>query len=403
MKSLQNKNKPKFFIIAGENSGDLHGSNLVRAIQERCPDAEFYGLGGEQLKQAGVNLLFNIVDTLAIVGFAEVFTKYFAIKKVFNATKEFLAKERPDAIILIDYPGFNLRMAREAKNLGITVFYYICPQVWAWRRGRIKTIAANVDKMLVVFPFEVPLLKDAGVDVTCVGHPLLDVINLTMTKEEVFEYFGFDPNKKLIGLLPGSRTSEINRHLPVMLEAAELIAQRMPDVQFVIPRASTIKRELIDFHLKNFSGHIFVVDQYRYNVRSTMDFAIVASGTATLETAFLGCPMIIVYKVSFLSYLIAKSQVSIPYIGLVNIIAGNMLVPELIQNEATAHNIAEKTLQMLNDPETLSAIRYGMQKIKEKMGGPGASARAAKIILDFLNIKQQEKNLPQNQPTNFGA
>lgn len=382
--NLTSSEKPRFFIIAGENSGDLHASNLVKELLRLCPQATFYGLGGEQLKQAGVKLLYNIVDSLAIVGFVEVIIKLQKIKKIFSATVKFLQQERPDAIILVDYPDFNLRIARIAKQLGITVFYYISPTVWAWRRGRIKTIAKYVDKIMVILPFEEALYKAAGVDVSYVGHPLLDVMNLTMSKEEVFRHFNLDPNKKLIGLLPGSRKAEIERHLPVMLGGAEIIKQKMPDVQFVIPRASTIKRELIDFYLSSSPLKVTVVDQYRYNVRSAMDFSIVASGTATLETAFLGCPMLIIYKTSFINYLIAKSFINFPYIGLVNIVAGNMLVPELIQYEATAHNIAEKTIQLLNDPETLAIIRYEMRKIKEKMGGPGASRRAANIILDYL-------------------
>ena len=378
--------KHKFFIIAGENSSDLHASNLVREMIRMNPDIEIYGLGGEQLKQAGVKLLYNIVDSLAIIGFIEVLTHIRKIKEVMNLTREFLERERPDAIILIDYPGFNLRIARFAKELGIKVFYYISPTVWAWGRGRIKTIAQCVDKMLVILPFEEQLYQQAGVDVSYVGHPLLDIMNLTMTKEEVFSYFKFDPSKKLIGFLPGSRKSEVQRHLPVMLGAAEMIKRKMPDVQFVIPRASTIKKELINFLLKNFPVDVFVVDQYRYNVRNTLDFAIVASGTATLETAFLGCPMIIIYKASFLSFIIAKSLVNLPYIGLVNIIAGNMVVPELIQHEATPRNLAQKTLQMINDPDMLAAIKYEMIKIKEKMGGAGASLRGAHIILEYLKI-----------------
>ncbi|MCX7765813.1 MAG: lipid-A-disaccharide synthase, partial [Candidatus Sumerlaeia bacterium] len=190
--NLTSPEKPRFFIIAGENSGDLHASNLVKEILHLCPQATFHGLGGEQLKQAGVKLLYNIVDTLAIVGFVEVIIKLQKIKKIFSATVKFLERERPDAIILVDYPDFNLRIARIAKQLGITVFYYISPTVWAWRRGRIKTIAKYVDKIMVILPFEEALYKAAGVDVSYVGHPLLDVMNLTMSKEEVFKHFNLD-------------------------------------------------------------------------------------------------------------------------------------------------------------------------------------------------------------------
>ncbi len=392
MNSTPEKKNFKIFIIAGENSGDLHGSNLVRALLSHSPEAEFYGLGGEQLERAGVKLLCNIVEKLAIVGFVEVVTKYFALKRVLNSTAEFLEKERPDAVILIDYPGFNLRIARIAHELGIKVFYYIAPQVWAWAKGRVKKIAQFVDKVFVVLPFEVSFFEQEGVDVSYVGHPLLDIMNLTMTKDEVFKYFDFDPGKKLIGILPGSRKSEVKRHLDIMVQAADLIYQKRKDIQFVIPRASTIKRTLLEYDLARAEVPIKVVDQYRYNVRSAMDFAIVASGTATLETAFLGCPMVIIYKGSFLSYMIAKSLVNLPYIGLVNIVAGEMLVPELIQNEATAQNISRKVLEMLDDPEMLIAIKHEMKKIKEKMGGPGASDRAAQQMLAILRSERKSSD-----------
>ena len=386
MNSPAYTSKYKFFIVSGENSGDLHASNLVRQMLQLCPEAEFWGLGGEQSRQAGVKLLHNIVDDLAVIGFVGVLTKYIPLRKVFYAAVDFLTKEKPDAVILIDYPGFNLKLMQFARELGIKVFYYISPQVWAWRRGRIRKIAKYVDKMLVILPFEEQLYKEAGVNVSYVGHPLLDIMNLTMTKQQVCDYFTLDPAKKLVGFLPGSRKSEVERHLPVMLEAGEMIQKKIPDVQFVMPRASTIKREMIDYYTRNSTITLKVVDQYRYNVRSAMDFAIVASGTATLETAFLCCPMIIIYKVSFLNYVLAKNFVRVPYIGLINIIAGNMLVPELLQNEATPLNLAEKTVEMMNDPDMLAALRYEMKKIKERMGGPGASRRAAEIILNFLNI-----------------
>ncbi len=378
--------KHKIFIIAGENSGDLHGSNLVKEMLRLCPDVEFYGLGGESMERAGVNLLFNTVESLAIVGFIEVVTNIMKIKKVMNMTRDFLEHEKPDALILIDYPGFNLRMARFAHEHGIPVIYYICPQFWAWQYKRVKTIARYVDKLLSILPFEAAMLEKEGVNVSYVGHPLLDVMNITMNKEEAFEYFGFDPTKKLIGFLPGSRKSEVKRHLPVMLEAAEKIRDKIPDVQFVLPRATTIDPALVEYYCSLSPIDVTIIDKYRYNIRSTMDFAIVTSGTATLETAFMECPMVIVYKASYLSFLIAKGLVRLPYIGLVNIIAGHMLVPELLQHEVTPLNVAETSIKMLKDPETLEAIRYEMKKIKEKMGGAGASTRAANEVLGFLSI-----------------
>ncbi len=378
-------NSRKILIIAGENSGDLHASNLVKQLKRLDPTLEFIGLGGNQMKSAGVRLILNIVDRLAIIGFVEVLSKVNKIRRLFRRVRTILEHDRPCAAILIDYPGFNLRVARIAKSMGIAVIYYISPHVWAWRKGRIREIAKYVDKMLVIFPFEEGIYREAGVDVTYVGHPSLDVMKLTMTKEQVFERFQFDPNKKLIGLLPGSRKPEVERLLPVMLEAAEMIKARIPDVQFVIPRASTVKKELIDYYIENAGIEVHVVDAHRYNVRSAMDFAIVASGTATLETAFLVCPMVILYKTSFLTWIIAKNLVSLPYIGLVNVVAGDMAVPELLQNEATPLNVANRVVKILSNPKEIETIRYELEKVKEKMGGPGASKRAAEQVFAVIN------------------
>lgn len=386
-------NSRKILIIAGENSGDLHASNLVKQMKHLDPTLEFIGLGGNQMKSAGVRLISNIVDRLAIIGFAEVLRHVNKIRRLFRQVRTVLEHDRPAAVILIDYPGFNLRVARMAHSMRIAVIYYISPHVWAWRKGRVNEIAKCVDKMLVIFPFEEGIYREAGVDVTYVGHPLLDVMKLTMTKEQVFERFHFDPNKKLIGLLPGSRKPEVERLLPVMLEAAEMIKARVPDVQFVIPCASTVKKELIDYYIENAGVEVHVVDAYRYNVRSAMDFAIVASGTATLETAFLICPMVILYKTSFLTWVIAKNLVSLPYIGLVNVVAGDMVVPELLQNEATPLNVANRVVKILSSPKEIETIKYELAKVKEKMGGPGASKRAAEQVLAVIN-QRTEKHVP---------
>ncbi|MFH0793472.1 MAG: lipid-A-disaccharide synthase [bacterium] len=374
----------KFFIIAGENSGDLHGSNLVRALRELDPDAQFFGLGGEQMKSVGVELLRNIVKDLAIIGFTEAIAKLPKIRRLRNETIAWLKRERPDGVILIDYPGFNFIIMKAAKELGIPVFYYICPQFWAWREHRKYELRDNTAKIIVVLPFEESALRETGADATYVGHPLLDIMNLTMTREEVFGHFGFDPKKRLIGIIPGSRKSEVDALLPVMLEAAERVSEAMPDVQFTLPRATTIRGDLIKSILARYNIPVKIVDEYRYNVRSCLDFAWVKSGTATLETALLGTPMLIVYKVSWLSWMLAKSIVKVPFISLVNLIANDLVVPELLQNEATAQNIAERTLRFYDRPEEQERMTYQLAKIREKMGGPGASARAAKIIHDYL-------------------
>ncbi|MBN1900147.1 lipid-A-disaccharide synthase [Candidatus Sumerlaeota bacterium] len=374
------------FIIAGENSGDLHGSNLVRELLKMDPSLQIYGIGGNQLEQAGVKLLANIVDKLAIIGLTGVLKNAERFIRLYFRVLRFLDDVKPAAVILIDYPGFNFKIMRAAKKRGIKVVYYIMPQVWAWHQSRINTLRDLTDRMLVVFPFEKRLCEVNGIkQVRYVGHPLLDVMNLTMTREEVFDKFGFDPGKKLIGLLPGSRKPEIDRLLPCMVEAAERIATALPHVQFALPRASTIKPELIQYYLSASDVEIKVVDAFRYNVRSVMDFALVKSGTSTLETAILNCPMIIIYKVSFLAWLIGKSVVKLPYIGLVNIISGEMIVPELLQNEATPMNIADKTIELLKDDKQLENIRFALMRIKEKLGGGGASRLAAQETLEVIN------------------
>ncbi len=374
----------EIFIVAGELSGDLIASLLVKRLRTLQPDLKITGLGGERMLEAGVDLRFNLVRDLAIIGFAEVVSKFPQIRRVFKETVAYLERERPRVLILIDYPGFNIRLAEQAHRLGIQVLYYVCPQVWAWHRSRIHKLRKYVDQALVILPFEENFLSQGGVNARFVGTPWLDMMKLTMTREEVFAHFGFAPEKKLVGLLPGSRAGEVERLLPIILEAAEKIVAERPDTQFVIPRATTVKRELIDHLLTMARVPVKVIDAYRYNVRSAMDMAIVASGTATLETGLLGCPMVIVYKVSYLSWLIGKSLVNIPYIGLINIVAGDMVVPELLQDQCTPQNIAEQCLKVLGDPKEIEKVKYQLARVKEKMGGPGASDRVARIVLAML-------------------
>jgi len=373
------------FLIAGENSGDLHASNLVKALLRQDPSLRFSGLGGPLMAAAGVILLKDIVKGLAIVGITPVIRNYRVIKRLLDQVRQFLTEQRPDAVILVDYPGFNLRVASMAHVLGIPVVYYISPQVWAWHATRISRIRQTVDLMMVLFPFEQTMYRKAGVNAVHVGHPLLDIMRLTMSKQEVLQKFGFDPAKKLIGLLPGSRRPEIVRHLPVMLEACEMLMTERPDqFQFVIPRSSSVPHELLQKYIDRYLVPVRVVDQYRYNVRSTLDFAIVKSGTSTLETAILLTPMVIVYKVSFLTWLIAKSWIQIPWIGLVNIVANARVVPELIQEEATGANISRSVLGILNDPTRLENTKFQLAQVKQSLGRPGASRRAARCVMEIL-------------------
>lgn len=377
--------KPQIFIVAGELSGDLIGAMLVKRLLKLNPELAITGLGGERMEQAGVNIRVNLVRDLAIIGFTEVIRKYPKIRRVFKDTVAYLKGNPPDVLILIDYPGFNLRLAEEAHRLGIKVVYYVCPQVWAWHHSRIHKLRRFVDKALVILPFEEAYLKAGGVDAKFVGTPWLDMMILTMTREEVIDHFELDPNKKIIGLLPGSRRREVESLLPTMLEAAEKIQASNPDVQFVMPRATTVRPEIVEHLMTMAQVKVKVVDAFRYNVRNAMDMAIVASGTATLETGLLGCPMVIIYKISTLSWMIGKNLVKIPYIGLINIVAGDLVVPELIQDQCTPQNIADHCLEIIDDPREIERIKYQLGKVKEKMGGPGTSMRAAQMILDIMN------------------
>jgi len=380
------------FLIAGENSGDLHASNLVKSLQRLDSSLRFSGLGGPQMAAAGVILLKDIVKGLAIVGVTPVIRKINLIKRLLDQVREFLSEQQPDVVVLVDYPGFNLRVARMARDLGIPVVYYVSPQIWAWNPTRIHKIRQTVDLMMVFFPFELKIYRKAGVNAVHVGHPLLDIMRLTMSKEEIFEKFGFDPDKKLIGLLPGSRKPEIIRHLPVMLDACERLMAEMPgQLQFVIPRSSTVPPELLEKYIERYEVPVRIVDQYRYNVRSTLDFAIVKSGTSTLETAILLTPMVILYKVSFLTWLVAKTLIQIPWIGLVNIVAGARVVPELIQNEATGENVSRAVLEILGDPERMENMKFRLAQVKKSLGRPGASRRAARCVMEILNGRPGEE------------
>jgi len=375
----------KIFLVAGENSGDMHGANLVRHIKRLRPDWELAGVGGPQMEKAGMKLLRNMVNDLAIVGFMEVISKAPTIWRVRNMIKAHLEKDRPDAIILIDYPGFNLLlMAPLAKKLGIKVLYYIVPQFWAWHRSRVKRFKKYCDKIFPIFPFEEKMLQQEGINATYLGHPLLDVMKLTMTREQVFERFQFDPEKRLIGMLPGSRKREVRVLLPIMLEAAQRMLDVGEKVQFVLPRSQTISLDLIDTYLTQYDVPVHVVDQYRFNVRAALDFAWVKSGTSTLEGALLGVPFLIIYKVKYITGWIAKVLINTPFIGLPNIVAGDLIVPELLQDQATGQNLAEQTLRYLHDQTAYENMRYQLRKIQRIFGPPGSSKRTAETTVAFL-------------------
>jgi lipid-A-disaccharide synthase len=314
----------------------------------------------------------------------EVISKLGSILKIMGMMKRSLDMRRPDLVILIDYPDFNIPLAKAAKKRGIKVFYYISPQVWAWRKSRINKIKKLVDKMAVILPFEVDTYAAKGFVVDYVGHPLLDLVKPAYSKQESRKKFGLAENKITIGILPGSRLSEVVKLLPEMLRAAEILAQKMPEVQFFLPLADTLEEKIITEIISRFTVKVHIISGHTYDVISCADLALVASGTATLETGLLGVPMVIVYKISLLSYCIGRLFVHVKNIGLVNIIAGKTIVPELIQGDACGKRIAMEALAILTNEEKKQEMIKELEAIRAKLGEPGAAIRAAQIACDMI-------------------
>ena len=373
----------KVMIVAGEASGDLHGANLVREVKHHDPSVSFYGLGSTRMHEAGVHLIADAAH-ISVVGATEVLSDIRAIYRIYAELKRLLKEDRPDLLVLIDFPGFNISFGTVAKKLGIPVVYYISPQVWAWRKGRLKKIAKMVTTVIVVFPFEVDLYRKAGVDVRYVGHPLTDVVKSEYTQAEARSELGLDPARRTIALLPGSRKKEIVNLLPDMLGASEILMKRFPDLQFVLPVAHTLDTEFIKGYLDRSSVPVRMSAGRGHDALRASDTAIVTSGTATLETGLMAVPMVIVYRVSGFSFLLARLVLRIPHVGLVNIVAGKGAVPELLQGDVTPEKIADALMPMLNDPERYAGIRNDLLAVRAMLGEGGASARAAKVILEFL-------------------
>ena len=376
-------------IVAGEASGDVHGANLIKALKEIDPSLVFYGVGGEGMKRLGFGAIEDSKE-LAVVGISEVFLKLGRLFSVFNRLKRRLDEKRPDAVVLIDYPDFNLHFAKEAKKRGIPIIYYICPQVWAWRKGRIKKISRLVNKALVVFPFEEELYRNAGIDVEYVGHPLSGIVFCRFSKEDALSSLGMG-HGPVIALLPGSRRHEVERLLPAMLDACMLIKKEINDAQFVLPLADTIEKGFVEDIIRNFQFPIpnsqfkaTIVQNRIYEALKASDAAIVASGTATLEAAMMEVPMVITYKLSLLTAIIGRLFVRIERIGLPNIVAGKEIVPELVQRDATPAAIAQAVLRFLKDKDARNNVISELKEIRKKLGSGDASKKAAEAIYKII-------------------
>lgn len=371
-------------ISAGEASGDLHAANLVRAYQAFAPEARFTGMGSDQLREVGVGLLVDCAD-IAVVGIWEVIKNYRTIKRALNTLIAALESDRPDLLILVDYQEFNFRLAAEAKKRGIKVLFYISPQVWAWRPHRVHGMGEKIDHMAVLFPFEEKFYHDAGVPCTFVGHPLVDEVKPTRSADESLQRYGLTSDKPIVGLFPGSRKSEVARVLPILLESARELRKSKPDVQFVLPKASTVGDDNIAPLLARFPDlNVKDVRDKSYNVMQVCDAIMTASGTATLEIALMGVPNAIVYKIAPLSYWILKRMVTIDNIGLENIVAEKKVAQEFIQSDARPRAIAKEMLRLLDDTAYRNQMIGELNQIRGKLGKEGGSANVARLALDMI-------------------
>ncbi len=371
-------------IVAGEASGDIYGADLAGEAAKLDPHLHFFGIGGARMREAGVETLVDSAD-MAVVGLVEVLKHFKVIATAFLQLKKILRNNPPALLVLIDYPGFNLRLAKVAQKAGVKVLYYISPQIWAWRQGRVKKIARLVNHMAVILPFEAPFYEQAAVPVTFVGHPMLDMVRVAMERDPAAASFGLDPGRRIVGLFPGSRKNEIERLLPVIIAAAVQLKERFPDIQFMLPLASTLRSDDITPHLAAANLEVTITRERIHDMIRACDAVISVSGTVTLEIALVGTPMVIIYKLSPLTYQLAKRLVKVEHIGLCNIVAGETVVRELIQDEACPEKISAEIGAILSDPAYNSAIKSKLAAVHNRLGRGGASANVAKLISRLMD------------------
>ena len=380
-------------IVAGEASGDIYGAALVSEANTLVPGIHFFGIGGARMREAGVETLVDSSD-MAVVGLVEVIKHFDVISAAFGKLKQIILQTPPDLLILIDYPGFNLRLAKVAKKAGIKVLYYISPQIWAWRQGRVKKIARLVDHMAVILPFEAPFYEKAGVPVTFVGHPMLDLVQVQLDRSTAATSFSLDPARKVVGLFPGSRHNEIERLLPVIIGAASRLMEQFPVIQFILPLASTLSSNDIVPQLTAAGLDVTTTRDRIHDMIRACDAVISVSGTVTLEIALVGTPMVIIYKLSPLTYQIAKRLIKVPNIGLCNIVAGETMVRELIQDEANPEMISAEIAALLTDQTYHASIVAKLAHVRSKLGSGGASARVAALALELSTQRDAALTTP---------
>ncbi len=395
-----NKPHPTILVVAGEASGEGHAARLVAALREQRPRAEFFGVGGEAMAAQGVRLLCPASE-LAVVGLSEVAGRLPAVLGALRDIARALKRERPALALLVDFPDFNFWVARLARYFQVPVMYYISPQVWAWRTYRVNTIARLVDRMVVIFPFEEEFYRARGVPVTYVGHPLRETLPPAPPRQEMLAAWGLEPDRLTLALLPGSRESEVKRHLPFMLAGAKLIQQAIPTCQLLLPLASTVTEGMMERVLGGESGSaapcplppiscLKILPGQSYEALVAADLAVVASGTATVEAALAGVPTVIVYRLAPLSYRVGRCLIRVPHIGMANLMAGERLFPELLQEDFTPEALAREVLSLVKEPGRLEHLRQGLARVVRSLGGPGASARAAQVALEVMGLSGEE-------------
>jgi len=375
--------KNKLMIITGEVSGDLIGAALIMELKSSQPDLIITGIGGDKMKAAGMNLLYH-TNQMAFLGFVEVVKHLPFIRQVQKRLIEVIKEKNINCIVLIDYPGFNLSIAKKLKPLGVKIIYYVSPQLWAWAKGRVKKVRRLVDKMLVVFPFEVDFYQKENVNVEYVGHPLVERIDQYkfLSKDEFFSKFALDRSKEILLVLPGSRRQEVKEIFPEIIKAADRLAKNF-NMQVVVARSKNIDEKY--FQSVSSSNNFYLIEDFTYELMKYAKFGIVKSGTSTLEAGYFALPMVVVYKTRFLTYLIGKQLIKLDRIGMVNILLNEMVVPELIQNEANSENIFNAASDILSNQKTYQEVKHKLELVKEKLGGSGASKKAAGKVLEILN------------------
>ena len=381
--------EPVILLSAGEASGDLHGGTLCRALRELAPGARLVGMGGPRMAAAGMELVAD-VSSHAVVGTSEALARIPGLYRAYRLLQARLSEDRPRALVVIDFPEFNLRLARSARRAGVPVVYFIPPQLWAWRRGRLRQMARRVSRVLAVLPFEEELYRGAGVPVDVVGHPLLDVLPLDLTRDEARRDLGLDPAEAVIGLLPGSRREEVDRLLPPMLTAAQRLAASGVARRFLLGLAPTVDRALVEGPVKaafaDGGVRVDVVERRTYEVMAAADVVLIASGTATLEAALLGAPMVVCYRVSRLTEAVVRMMVRVAWCSLPNLIAGRAVVPEILQDDLTGQRLASEALRLLEDPVAATAQRTAFKEVRARLGEPGVGRRAARAVLEAAHL-----------------